>query len=86
MDNLPQVPRKDRRMAPIEPIQVDEIWATPSTLHMRVTIWGKGWAWRRKHQVAVPLDDIPREALLALYRSVVLGIAAEEERDQEGLW
>jgi hypothetical protein len=47
-------------------VSVDNVWSTPSTLHMRVTVWGPGHEWRHKYDVAVPLEDIPEEALWGL--------------------
>lgn len=44
-------------------VQVDNVWASPSTLHMRVTVWGPGQAWRHKYECSVPIAEIPTEAL-----------------------
>lgn len=49
-------------------VMADNIWATTKMLHMRVTVWGGDRKWRRKFDVAVPLDDIPVEALEPLLR------------------
>lgn len=47
-------------------VEIDEVWATPSTLHARVLVWGKDGRWRHKHWVSVPIASIPPEALDAL--------------------
>ena len=47
-------------------VTVDNVWSSPSTLHCRVTVWGPGDAWRHRYDVAVPLEDIPQEALRGL--------------------
>jgi len=48
-------------------VTVDNVWSTPSNLHMRVTVWGPGERWRHRYDVSVPLEDIPEEALWGLY-------------------
>jgi len=47
-------------------VQVDNVWASPSTLHVRVTVWGPEQKWRHRYDCAVPLEEIPEEALQAL--------------------
>lgn len=47
-------------------VTVDNVWATPSTLHMRVTVWGPDHRWRHRYDAHVPVEDIPDEALEAL--------------------
>ena len=44
-------------------VQVDNLWASPSTLHMRVTVWGPDNKWRQRFDEAVPFADIPDEVL-----------------------
>ena len=49
-------------------VDVDQIWATPSNLHLRVVVWGDDHAWRHKHYVAVPIETLEAvvfESLLA---------------------
>jgi len=55
-------------MAPASPVMVDDVWATRTHLHVRVTVWSPGWKYRKKHRIAVNLDDIPEEALAALWQ------------------
>jgi len=62
-------------------VTVDNVWSTPSTLHLRVTVWGPGERWRHKYDVAVPLDEIPEEALQGL----VFHAAAGNVRDMHQL-
>lgn len=47
-------------------VQVDNFWASPSTLHLRVIVWGPKDAWRHKYDVSVPLEDLEPDALKAL--------------------
>lgn len=53
-------------------VAVDNVWASPSTLHMRVTVWNDARTWRHKYDVAVPLAEIPPEALQPLTQPVGL--------------
>lgn len=54
-------------------VSVDNVWTSPSTLHMRVTVWGPDHKWRNKYDAAVPLEDIPEEALLPWLRALGAG-------------
>lgn len=47
-------------------VAVDQVWATPSTLHMRVIVFADDGRWRHKYICAVPVDEIPEEAIEAL--------------------
>ena len=47
-------------------VAVDQVWATPSTLHMRVLVFGPDRKWRHKYLCSVPVDQIPEEAIEAL--------------------
>lgn len=49
-------------------VMVDNVWSTSKMLHQRVTVWGPDKKWRHRFDVAVPLDDIPEEALEPLLR------------------
>lgn len=44
-------------------VQVDNIWSSRAVLHMRVTVWADDRSWRRRHDVAVPFEDLCDEAL-----------------------
>lgn len=58
-------------------VQVDEFWATPSTLHMRVIVWGPDYKWRHKYRVDVPLVELEPEALRPLLEHLGGGHAAD---------
>lgn len=49
-------------------VAVDQIWCTPSTLHMRVVVWGPNREWRHKYYSAIPLSDVPEEVIISLYQ------------------
>lgn len=44
-------------------VSVDNVWASPSTLHVRVTVHGDHYRWRHKYDVAIPVETIPEEAV-----------------------
>lgn len=48
-------------------VSIDNVWASPSTLHARVTVWGPGKRWRHRYDVSVPTAEIPPEALAPLW-------------------
>lgn len=66
-------------------VTVDNVWATPSTLHMRVTVWGNGNAWRHRYDAHVPVDEIPTEAISALWAGLERETASRDE-DQGALF
>lgn len=47
-------------------VTVDQLWATPSTVHVRVIVFGPDRRWRHKYHCSIPVDEIPEEALRAL--------------------
>jgi len=47
-------------------VSVDNVWSSPSTLHLRVHVWGPQGNWRHKYDIAIPLEEIPEEALRGL--------------------
>lgn len=47
-------------------VQVDNVWATPSNLHVRVTVWADDRRWRHRFDVAVPAGEISPEAIALL--------------------
>lgn len=63
-------------------VGVDNLWSTPSALHMRVTVWGPGGRWRHKYEQAISYDDIPEEALECMLSRFW---AAHSGRDPEQL-
>lgn len=63
-------------------VQVDNLWATPSTVHMRVSVWGPDHRWRQRFDAHVPVSEIPEESLVALVGGFLLG---PESKPQEPL-
>lgn len=61
--------------------QVDDFWATPSTLHMRVIIWGPDYKWRKKYRVQVPIEDLSEDSLRPLLERLG-GRPAVDHREQ----
>lgn len=47
-------------------VLVDDVWASKSTLHLRVTVHGDDGRWRHRYYPAVDLGDIPVEAIAPL--------------------
>lgn len=66
-------------------VQVDNVWATPSTLHMRVTIWGPDYKWRHKYDATVPLEDISDEAIMPWLKALGAG-PFNDSREQLSLF
>ena len=55
-------------------VTVDNVWATPSGLHMRVTVWNDDRGFRHKYDCMVPVAEISSEAVSALF-----ALVAEED-------
>lgn len=51
-------------------VSVDNLWATPSGLHMRVTVWGPDRQWRHRYDAMVPVAEISPEAVCSLFNLV----------------
>lgn len=47
-------------------VVIDQVWASPSTLHARVICFDDQGRWRHKYYPAVGLGDIPVEAIAPL--------------------
>ena len=45
---------------------VDNLWATPSGLHLRVTVWPDDRRWRRRFDETVLWADVPDEVMTLL--------------------
>lgn len=58
-------------------VQIDNLWSSPSTLHARVTVWADDGRWRHKYDVAVPVEEIPEEALAPIWASLSAGPPAD---------
>jgi len=48
-------------------VDVDNIWASGSTLHLRVHVRDDHHKWSHKYEVSVPLDTIDEEAVRAAW-------------------
>lgn len=57
-------------------VTVDDLWATPSTLHFRVTVHDSEGRWRQRFYPSLPVDEIPEEAL-----NMLLSRAADTDTD-----
>ena len=66
-------------------VEVDQVWATPSTLHMRVIVYGPENRWRHKYTCAVPLADIPEEAIVTMLQHFMDQVP-EEDHHQTALF
>jgi hypothetical protein len=64
---------------------VDEVWSTPSTLHMRVIVFGPDRAWRHKFWPSMPLTEVPEEVIVNLYQAY-LDMQPEEDHAQTALF
>lgn len=53
-------------------INVQEIWATPSTLHLRLVVEGKQKKWIKFANVHVPMSVIPSEVAALIWLSAGL--------------
>ena len=66
-------------------VTADEVWATPSTLHVRVIVHADDNRWRHKYYVSVPFSEIPEEAL-APWLDRRLDDTREEDHQQTALF
>jgi hypothetical protein len=55
-------------------VQIDQVWASPSTLHARVIVHDDQGRWRHKYYPSVALEDIPIEAVAPLLAYFDTGI------------
>jgi len=62
-------------------VSVDEVWSSPSNLHVRVIVSADDDKWRVKHYVAIPLEDIPEEALVYMLAYLMRDVEIVEKRD-----
>lgn len=67
-------------------VTVDNLWASPSTLHMRVTVYPNSRVWRQKFNVSVPIAEIPSEALEPLLAASVAARDSDSVAEQPGLF
>lgn len=66
-------------------VVVDQVWASPSTLHLRVVVFGPDRAWRHKYYPSIALAEIPEEALTMLIQHY-LDQVPEEDHHQTALF
>ena len=66
-------------------VAIDEVWSSPSTLHMRVLVWGPENKWRHKYWTSVPFDDLPEEVITALVGHL-MDSTPEEDHQQTALF
>lgn len=66
-------------------VQVDNVWATPSALHMRVTVWADDGRWRHRYDVHVPAEEIHPEAVEMLLNARAAA-RVDEDQAQESLF
>lgn len=66
-------------------VECDQVWATPSTLHLRVIVHDDNGRWRHKYYPSVPLRDIPEEALVMIIQRY-LDETPEEDHQQTALF
>jgi hypothetical protein len=66
-------------------VQIDEVWATPSTLHVKVTVSADDYRWRYRAYPSIPLKEVPTEALTMLL-AFVMDEVPEEDHHQTALF
>lgn len=66
-------------------VDVDQLWVTPSNLHLRVIVWGDDHAWRHKYYVAVPLDTL-EDAVIEGILAFAFNDTPEEDHHQTALF
>lgn len=66
-------------------VDVDEVWATPSTLHVRVHVRADDGTWRHKYYCSVPLSEVPEEALVMMIQRYMDEVP-EEDHQQTALF
>lgn len=66
-------------------VTVDQVWATPSTLHLRVIVHDDQHRWRHKYYPSIALEDIPEEALVMIIQRYMDEVP-EEDHNQTALF
>lgn len=74
----PIAPNPDPRRPQVK-VQVDEVWSSPSQLHVRVTVHDDNWRWRHKFYAAIPLQELEPSALTSL-AELLLDLEPEEDQ------
>jgi len=47
-------------------VQLEELWVTPGSLIIKVSVWAADASWRQKRYASMALADIPEEVLAEL--------------------
>ena len=66
-------------------VQVDEVWCTPTRLHVKVTVSADDYRWRQRAYPSIALAEIPEEALTMLL-AYVMDETPEEDHHQTALF
>ncbi len=67
-------------------MSVDNIWASPSALHLRVHVMADDCRWRHKYEVTVPVSDIPEEAIASLWVAFESELIVDDVELDQKLW
>jgi hypothetical protein len=62
-------------------VLVDDVWSSPSTLHVRVTVSADDGRWHQKYYEAIPLETIPEEALVDMLAYLMADVEVKENTD-----
>jgi len=62
-ENSPAGPFQLQKAVTGMKVNVDDLWASPSMLHFRVTAFDEDGRWRHRYYPTMRLDQIPSEAL-----------------------
>lgn len=66
-------------------VEIDQVWATPSTLHVRCIVHDDNGKWRHKYYPSIPLAEIPEEALVMVIQRY-MDETPEEDHHQTALF
>jgi hypothetical protein len=66
-------------------VAIDQVWATPSTLHCRVLVFADDGSWRHKYYASIPADEIEESAIIMLTQAY-LDAPVDETKDMEPLF
>lgn len=70
-------------------ISLSGLWASPSTLHLRLVVRGRENRWVRFYNLHIPMEEIPAvvvNSIVAAHASVVDGLEAEADPGQPPLF
>jgi hypothetical protein len=66
-------------------VQVDNLWGTPSGIHMRVTVWADDRKWRHRFDQTVLWAEVPDDAIGAMVAHW-MDTQPEEDHQQSALF